>query len=140
MFSDMISTMAWIQKTHVLKAWSPAGVELLTLDRGGANLNNGLIIDEVIPFVLSGSGDWLKNIDTSWRTCVAHDHSRLCLCLLSAMRCYVDLLPSPHLGVCLIMHRVQKQWNQVTMTQSSEFMSRTEAFLPCAAFLCVRSL
>ena len=132
--------MAWIQKAHVLKVWSPAGVELSTLDHGGANLNNGLIIDEVILPTLSGSGDWLKNIDTSWRTCVAHDHSRLCLCLLSAMRCYVDLLPSPHLGVCLIMHSVQKQWKQVTMTQSSKFMSRIEAFLPCAALLCVRSL
>ena len=64
MFSDVASTMAWIQKAHVLKAWSPADVALLTLTRGGANLNNGLIIDEVILPALSGSGDWLKNKET----------------------------------------------------------------------------
>lgn len=63
-FSDVASTMAWIQKAHVLKAWSPADVALLTLTHGGANLNNGLIIDEVILPALSGSGDWLKNIET----------------------------------------------------------------------------
>lgn len=63
MFSDVTSAMAWIQKAHVLKAWSPAGVALLTLDHGGANLNNGVIIDEVILPTLSGVRDWLKNIE-----------------------------------------------------------------------------
>lgn len=48
----------------MLKVWSPADVALLTLNDGGANLINGLIIDEVILPALSGSGDWLKNTET----------------------------------------------------------------------------
>lgn len=59
---------------------------------------NGPIIEEVI---FPGLPGWLKAVGHQRHT-LKNTHCQwplLFLCLLSSMRCHIDLLPSPHLGV-----------------------------------------